>query len=115
MLAAACAATLALCGCRVRDVRTATIRVGGLDESGLAAVESSLKALPDTRLTNKRGDRRMCMQIESFDPATGDLTIRYDSMKVGVRNLEEAISLAGFDTPSFPAASPDKRRSGRGG
>ncbi len=112
---ALCAAAL-LAGCRVRDVRTVTIRAEGLrDEAGLAAVRASLSTLPDTRLTNRRGDKRMCMEIVAHDFSTGDLTIRYDSMKVGKKNLEEAISKAGFDTPGFPAAPPEKRRAGRGG
>ena len=115
ILLAACAAAF-LPGCRVRDVRTATIRAGGLhDEAGLRAVEAALKELPDTRLTNARGDKRMCMEVLSFDPATGDVTIRYDSMKVGRKNLEEAISKAGFDTPGFPAARPGKRPAKNGG
>lgn len=109
-------AAVLLSGCRVRDVRTVTIRAGGLrDEAGLAAVRASLASLPDTRLTNRRGDKRTCMEIVAHDFSTGDVTIRYDSMKVGRKNLEEAISKAGFDTPGFPAAPPEKRRAGRGG
>lgn len=106
VLLAAAAATVS---CRVRDVRTATIRVPGLrDETALREVEVSLRKLPDSRISNRRGNVETCFKVLSADFETGDLTLRYDSMKVGVKNLEEAISLAGYDTPSFPAAKPPR-------
>lgn len=115
LFAALCAAFLAP-GCRVRDVRTATVRTQGIaSDEGLAVATAALKALPDSRLTNKRGDKRTCFEVVSFDRATGDLTVRYDSMKIGVKNIEEALARAGFDTPSFPADPKAPRRRGSGG
>ena len=100
----ALAALAAAGGCRVRDVRTATIRVAGLrNEACSNEIARALARLPDSRYTNDRNNAEMCLRIEKVDYATGDLTVRYDSMKVGVRNLEDAIARAGFDTPSFPA------------
>ena len=94
----------AAAGCRVRDVRTATIRVPGLrNEACSNEIAKALSRLPDTRLADDRNDTEMCLRIEAVDFATGDLTVRYDSMRVGVRNLEDAIAGAGFDTPTFPA------------
>ena len=102
-LAAATAAAMAA-GCRVRDVRTATIRVDGLrNEACSNVVAAALARLPDSRFSNDRNDPETCLRIEKIDYATGDLTVRYDSMKVGVRNLEDAIARAGFGTPTFPA------------
>ena len=106
LLAAAAAA-----GCRVRDVRTTTIRVPGLrNEACSNQIAKALARLPDSRYTNDRNDAEMCLRIEKVDYATGDLTVRYDSMKVGVRNLEDAIARAGFDTPTFPADATARDR-----
>lgn len=97
-------AVLAAAGCRVRDVRTATIRVPGLrNEACSNRIARALSALPDSRYTNDRDDPETCLRILGADFETGDLTVRYDSMKVGIRNLEAAIAQAGFDTPTFPA------------
>ncbi|MBQ9726965.1 MAG: heavy-metal-associated domain-containing protein [Kiritimatiellae bacterium] len=94
----------AAAGCRVRDVRTATIRVPGLRNGACSnEIARALSRLPDSRYTNDRDDPERSLRIERIDYATGDLTVRYDSMKVGVRNLEDAIARAGFDTPTFPA------------
>ena len=104
VLLVAAAAAVAAAGCRVRDVRTTTIRVPGLrNEACSNRIAKALARLPDSRYTNDRNDTEMCPRIEKVDFATGDLTVRYDSMKVGVRNLEDAIARAGFDTPTFPA------------
>ena len=97
-------AALAASGCRVRDVRTATVRVPGLrNEACSNEIAKALARLPDSRFTSDRNNPEMSLRIEKIDYATGDLTVRYDSMKVGVRNLEDAIARAGFDTPTFPA------------
>ena len=107
----ALAALAAAGGCRVRDVRTATIRVAGLrNEACSNEIAKALARLPDSRFTNDRNNAEMCLRIEAIDYATGDLTVRYDSMKVGVRNLEDAIARAGFDTPTFPADATARDR-----
>lgn len=94
----------AAAGCRVRDVRTATIRVPGLrNEACSNEIARALAALPDSRRSSNRNDPEKSLRVEKIDYATGDLTVRYDSMKVGVQNLEDAIARAGFDTPTFPA------------
>ena len=104
-------AAVAAAGCRVRDVRTTTIRVPGLrNEACSNQIAKALARLPDSRYTNDRNDAEMCLRIEKVDYATGDLTVRYDSMKVGVRNLEDAIARAGFDTPTFPADATARDR-----
>lgn len=104
-------AAAAASGCRVRDVRTTTIRVPGLrNEACSNQIARALARLPDSRYTNDRNDAEMCLRIEKVDYATGDLTVRYDSMKVGVRNLEDAIARAGFDTPTFPADATARDR-----
>ena len=104
-LAAICAFTAAAAsGCRVRDVRNATIATTGIEtDADLAAVTAALKELPDSRLTNRRQDKRTCFEVVAFDKASGALTVRYDSMKIGTKNIEEAIANAGFGTPTFPA------------
>ena len=85
-------------------MRTATVRVPGLrNEACSNRIVAALATLPDSRFSNDRNDAGRSLRIEKIDYATGDLTVRYDSMKVGVRNLEDAIARAGFDTPTFPA------------
>ena len=97
-------AALAASGCRVRDVRTATVRVPGLRNAACSnEIAKALARLPDSRYTSDRDNPEMSLKNEKIDYETGDLTVRYDSMKVGVRNLEDAIARAGFDTPTFPA------------
>lgn len=105
-VAAVCAFAFCAAGCRVRDVRTATLRVNGLaDEAALARAESALRALPDSRLRSGRGDTEMSLKILSSDFSSGELVVRYDSMKVGVKNLQWALAEAGFDNDAFDAGS----------
>ncbi len=92
------AAALLASGCRVRDVRTVDLRVPGVaDEAALARAERALKTLPDSRLSNKAGDDTPCLRVLSMDYASGTMTVRYDSMKVGTKNLVDALSKAGFE------------------
>jgi copper chaperone CopZ len=84
-------------GCRVRDVRTAELRVPGVaDEASLAKARAALRTLPDSRLSNKTGDDEKCLRVDA-DFASGTLTVRYDSMKVGTKNLVDALAKAGFE------------------
>jgi len=81
-------------GCRVKDVRTAAITAPAVtNETALAAVEASLRTLPGAEY----------LQILGCDFATGTITLRYDSMRAGLKNLEHAAALAGFACGPFPA------------
>lgn len=85
-------------GCRVRDVRTVELRVPGVaDDAALAKARAALRTLPDSRLSNRAGEDERCFKILSADFATGAMTVRYDSMKVGTKNLVDALAKAGFE------------------
>ena len=87
-------AALLSTGCRVRDVREATIVAPDVrNEACRQVVFKALKALPGSD----------SLVIVSADFATGALVVRYDSMKVGTKNLEDAIAQAGFAAGPFPA------------
>jgi len=91
-------AALAAGGCRVRDVRTVELRVPGVaDEAALAKARAALGALPDSRLSNRSGEDEKCFAILSADFAAGTMKVRYDSMKVGTKNLVDALAKAGFE------------------
>lgn len=96
--------SLFFAGCRVRDVREATIRAEGMrTEADLAKIEKALRRLPDGPLTNRPGEQEQCLKILEADFAKETLRIRYDSMKVGIANLESVLSEAGYGTEKFPA------------
>ena len=81
----------------MRDVRTAELRVPGVaDEASLAKARAALRTLPDSRLSNRTGDDEKCLRVDA-DFAAGTLTVRYDSMKVGTKNLVDALAKAGFE------------------
>lgn len=81
-------------GCRTKDVREATIVAPDVrNEACERVVLQALQALPG----------REHLEIVSVDFATGTLVVRYDSMKVGTKNLEDAIAQAGFAAGPFPA------------
>lgn len=104
-------AVLFSAGCRVRDVRRTTLVVPEIrNEACLSEAKSALAKLPDSRFTNKSNDNTMCLLVENADLATGTLTVRYDAMKVGIRNLEDALSKAGFNTPTFPADAAARKK-----
>ena len=91
-------------GCRMKDVRVVTLKTSGIqNEESLKVVEAALKKLPDDY---------GIMNVESMNYETGEITVRYDSMRVAVCNIEDAISQVGFDTERF-SANPDaaKKRS----
>lgn len=98
------AAALLAGGCRVRDVRTVELRVPGVaDEAALAKARAALRALPDSRLSNGTGKDEKCFAILATDFAAGTMTVRYDSMKVGTKNLVDALAKAGFEAEEIRA------------
>lgn len=85
---------LALMGCRVQDLREATLKVPALsNDAAYTVVTNALDTLPG----------REKLQVLSVDYAKHELTVRYDSMKVGTKNLEDAIAQAGLAAGPFPA------------
>ena len=93
-LAAVCALTAIAAGCRVKDVRTAEITAPAVRNDACASiVETALKKLPGSEF----------LAIESVDYATGKIVVKYDSMKIGTKNLEFAIASAGFAAGPYPA------------
>ncbi len=83
-----------LSGCRVSDTKVATLVAPDVRNAACSnVVASALMSLPG-------GD---ILKIESIDFATGSIVVRYDSMKVGTKNMEDAIAQAGFAAGPFPA------------
>jgi len=81
-------------GCRVRHIKTTTVLAPDVRNPACSnVVDAALRTLPG----------REHLRIESIDYATGAITVRYDSMKVGTKNLEAAIAEAGFAAGPFPA------------
>ncbi len=83
-----------LAGCRVSHEKVATITAPDVRNAACSnVVEAALRKLP--------GHERLA--IQSIDYSTGTIVVRYDSMKVGTKNLEDAIAQAGFAAGPFPA------------
>ena len=83
-------------GCRQTDIRIAVVRVPNVINAACEArVRDALKSLDGVAL-------------EALAVTNGVLTVRYDSMKLGLKNIEHAIKDAGFDANEF-AADPAAR------
>ena len=78
-------------GCRQTDIRTKTIKVPQMKNDRCARLVVTSLGRTDGVLPDKivSGDRQV--------------TVTYDSMKVGLRNLEYSISAVGFDAGDTPA------------
>lgn len=76
-------------GCRQTDVRTAEVAVPNVWNAACEKrVRSALSAL--------KGVDMATLKIEN-----GNLSVRYDSMMLGLKNIEHAIKDAGFDANEF--------------
>jgi len=81
-------------GCRVRDLEVASLSAPEVRNAACSnVVAAALLRLPG----------REHLAIKSIDYSTGTIVVRYDSMKVGTKNLEDAIAQAGFPAGPFPA------------
>ena len=85
---ALCAAAI-LAGCRQRDIRVTEVRV---PQATTAAVQAEIRAAIGA--------------IDGVDAAgatfkDGVLTVHYDSMKLGIKNIEHAIKDIGYDANDF--------------
>ena len=65
--------------------------------TALVKAQAALRALPDSRLSNRTGDGERCLLVLSMNFETGTMKVRYDSMKVGTKNLVDALAKAGFE------------------
>lgn len=87
-------AVIMISGCRVRDLEEVSISAPDVRNAACSnVVAAALMRLPG----------KEHLAIESIDYSTGTIRVRYDSMKLGTKNLEDAIAEAGFAAGPFPA------------
>jgi len=92
------AAALFFSGCRLSDQREFTVRAPGLkNDACVERVARALAVLDGVDLASLR-----------FDVAAGTIQVRYESMKLGRKNIEHAIARAGFDANDIPAPAAAK-------
>ena len=87
----ALAFVLLAAGCRQKDYRTAEVRVPNVVN------EACEKRVRDA-LASLKG-----IELQTLAVDNGVLTVSYDSMQLGLKNIEHAIKDAGFDANEFPA------------
>ena len=95
IVAAALCLIAAASGCRQRDIREKTLAVpGATNEAARAEIVAAVSKIEG---------------VFAGSAAFGDgtLTIKYDSMKLGLKNIEHAIKDAGYDVNEFKG---EKRR-----
>jgi len=85
------AAVLGIVSCRQEDIRTKTIRVPQMKNAKCSQIVTAVLG-----------------KTEGVRPATikageGTVTVTYDSMKLGLKNLEAIIAQTGFDANDTPA------------
>lgn len=80
-----------LCGCRQRDIRVTKVRVPNVCN---AACEKIVIAA----LSKIDG-----IELDKVTFADGTMTVTYDSLKLGIKNIEHAVKDAGFDANDFEA------------
>lgn len=78
-----------LSACRQKDVRATVVRVPQATD---AAVQANVK---------KALGQIDGIDVENAVFTNGLLYVRYDSMKLGIRNIEHAIKDAGYDANDF--------------
>ena len=84
---------LVLASCRMRDYRRASIEVPEMkDQASVAAISKAMSRLAGVQITNV-----------TFDLNRRRVTVVYDSMEIGFKNIEYAIRDAGFTANDIPA------------
>ena len=78
-------------GCRQQDFRTAEVRVPNVSNG---ACEKRVR----DALAPLKG-----IEMNLVGVTNGVLYVRYDSMQLGLKNIEHAVKDAGFDANEFPA------------
>ncbi|NLL83646.1 MAG: heavy-metal-associated domain-containing protein [Lentisphaerae bacterium] len=80
-------------GCRLSDKRKFTINAPDVKNEACAQrVERALRSLDGVDL-----------KLLEFDFSSGTITVTYESMKLGQKNIEHAIARAGFNANTIPA------------
>jgi copper chaperone CopZ len=79
--------------CRQVDIRTKTIKVAQMKNAGCEKIVMTALARTDGVFPEK------------IAVGAGQVTVTYDSMKVGLKNLEYVIAASGFDAGGTPADS----------
>ena len=78
-------------GCRQKDYRTAKVQVPNvINEACEKRVRDALRPLKG-------------IEMDLVGVTNGILYVRYDSMQLGLKNIEHAVKDAGFDANEFPA------------
>ena len=87
-------------GCRRTDYRAQKIHLPGLKNQACADVVK--KALQQYAAQPNLGGA-LVMDRVRFDFTERTMAIEFDSMKVGLKNIEHAIARAGFEADDIPA------------
>ena len=87
-----------LSGCRQRDIRQTVVRV---PQATTAAIQAEIRA----ELAKIEG-----VEASGAVFSNGTMTIRYDSMKLGLKNIEHAIKDIGYDANDFKGEPKKDRR-----
>lgn len=85
------AISLSLCGCRQRDIRVTNVRVPNVRNSACQKIVIDALSKIDG------------IDLEKITFSNGVMTVTYDSMKLGIKNIEHAVKDAGFDANDFEA------------
>ena len=89
-------AVLLAAGCRQKDYRTAKVQVPNvINEACEKRVRDALRPLKG-------------IEMNLVGVTNGVLYVRYDSMQLGLKNIDHAVKDAGFDAIEFPA-DPEAR------
>jgi hypothetical protein len=97
-LLAASLMAVAVASCRRDDVRVATLRVPQVRNAACEErVRTALQGLRRFDAAYRKPDTL------TFDLRTGTLVVSYDSMVVGLKNIEHAILAVGFDVNDLVA------------
>lgn len=90
--------SIILPGCRLSDKRTFTVTAPGVKNEACAQrVAQALSAVDGVDMASLR-----------FDMAERTITLSYESLKLGKKNVEHAIAHVGFDANDVPAFAEAK-------
>jgi len=108
-LALALAAAVFQAGCRQQDIRTVTVQVPGMKNEACAAMVADAVAWEIAGSPGERPSRQLARSFQLSGAIAVDLTnrtvrVRYDSLKMSLKNIEFAIADAGFEANNTPAS-----------